>query len=176
MNEIERLPFAVRVGLANSFRAFLRNITSEPSVNELLVLAKSRDVALQVLQRVLSLSKLRVDFRYLHRFDIALATYLWILSRTYPEFATAGAEGTVYLPRTWWTEQVSGYILGEWSRRSNTPTSMSGGSSNANVSNVAASTARFLPDSLLGFAPAKSVLQVTSSSAESSALLRSDIE
>jgi len=181
MNEIERLRFAVRVGLANSFRAFLRNITSEPSVNELLVLAKSRDVALQVLQKVLSLSKLRVDFRYLHRFDIALATYLWILSRTYPEFATAGAEATAYLPRTWWTEQVSGYILGEWSRRSSTPTNIrvgniSGDLSNANVSNVAASTSRFLPDSLPGFAPAKGTLQVTSNATETSVLLRSDVK
>jgi hypothetical protein len=180
MNDIERLKFAVRVGLANSFRAFLRNISSEPSVNELLVLAKSRDVALQVLKRVLSLSKLRVDFRYSHRFDIALATYLWILSRTYPEFATAGAEATAYLPRTWWTEQVSGYILGEWSRRSSTPTNVSVGNipgelSSANVTNIAASTSRFLPDSILGFAPAKGALQVISSATETTVLQRPDV-
>jgi hypothetical protein len=179
MKEVEHLKFAVRIGLANSFRAFLRNISSEPSVDELLVLARSRDVALQILQRILSLSKLRVDFRYLHRFDIALATYLWVLSRTSPELAPAGAEATAYLPRTWWTEQVCKYILGDWSQKPATVTSVgvshiSGDLANVNTTNVAASTSLLFPESLLGFEPAKEPLQVNSKATETSVLLHTD--
>jgi len=173
MKDVEHLKFAVRVGLANSFRAFLRNISVEPSVNELLASSKSRDVGLQVLQRVLSLSKLRVDFRYLHRFDIALATYLWVLSRSFPDLARAGAEATAYLPRTWWTEQVCNYILGDWSQKPATVTSVganhiSGNLTNVDTSNVAASSSVFFPESLIGFEPAKESFAVSSPATETS--------
>lgn len=160
MKEVEHLKFAVRVGLANSFRAFLRNISSEPSVNELMVLGKSRGVALQTLQRVISLSKLRADFRYLNRFDIPLATYLWVLSRTFPELARAGAEASAYVPRTWWTEQVCRYILGDWSQKPSTVTAVglrktSGDLAAVSTANVAASSSVFFSESSLNFDPAR---------------------
>lgn len=177
MNEIERLQFAVRVGLANSFRVFLRNISSDTTVKELLAAAKSRDIASQILQRVFSLSRLRVDFRYLHRFDIALATYLWVLSRTFPELAAAGAEAAVSLPRTWWSEQVSRYVLQGLSGASNTPTDVHKvpvpNLQNVSVSNVAASGTQILPEALFGLVPAKEALQVTSGSTETSVLRQS---
>jgi hypothetical protein len=173
MNDIERLKFAVNVGLANSFRAFLRNINSEPSVSELLVLAGSREVALDVLKRLVSLSRLRVDFRYLNRFDVPMATYLWVLSRTFPELARAGAEATADLPRTWWADQVCGYILGDWSQKPAASTSagvtiMSGDLTNVNTTNVAATTSRFSIEPLPGFETSKESSQVKSDADESS--------
>lgn len=154
MNEIEQLKFAVRVGVANSFRIFLRNISGEQSVRVLLAATQSRDIALQVLEKVIFLSNLRVDYRYLNRFDIPLATYLWILSRSFPDLAGAGAEACAKLPRTWWAEHVTNYILGHWERRSTTPTSAStvgGGFPNVNTSNVAAHTSKFFSESPNGF-------------------------
>jgi len=181
MKEIEHLKFAVHVGLANSFRAFLRNISNEHSVKQLLASAKTRDVAQQVLQRVLSLSKMGVDFRYLNRFDIPLATYLWILSRAHPDLSTAGAEATAHLPRTWWTEQVSRYILEEFSKKSDTSTNVfiSGYQAtdfqNVNTSNVAASTARFLPEPLFDSVSADKSVRVSTSTGENYVFLDSDL-
>lgn len=155
MKIIEEPKFATRMSLANSFRIFLRTISSDPAVNDLLVSAKSRDAALTIWKRLVSLAEQRTDFRYLNRFDVALATYLWILSRTQPDLARAAAEKTGNLPRTWWTEQVSGYLLGEWLQKTPATTSyqvhMTRGI-NVNTSNVAASSETFLSDTLSGSA------------------------
>jgi hypothetical protein len=150
MNEVEQLEFAVRVGVANSFRAFLRNVSEEEPVKELLAQSAANDVGLKILQRVLSLTKLRVDFRYLHRFDIAIATYLWVLARSFPDLARGAAEATANLPRVWWTEQVGNYILRDWSRKSTSVTNTSlipPSFTNFSTSNTTASTAVFLPES-----------------------------
>ncbi len=179
MSEIERMPFALRLALSNSFRAFLRNISNEPAVKDLLASAQSREVALQLLQKILSLSKLRVDFRYLHRFDIPLATYLWILSRTHPNFANTGAEVGIYVPRTWWTEQVARYILEEFFSKSDTPknllVSRHGVLSDVNTTNVAASTSRFTAEPLPGFVPTEQVKWTTKSTGEGSTVRHSDL-
>ena len=181
MKDVEGLDFAVRAGLANSFRAFLRNISSEPTVVTLLDVAKSRDVALEILQRIISLSKLRVDFRYVHRFDIALATYLWVLSRTSLELARAGAEAAASLPRIWWTEQVCGYILGEWAKKPATTTRIdvshpSGEFTSASTTNVAAVTTSILfSSSLLDFTPAKGSSEVRSSTEAASVVQHTDM-
>jgi hypothetical protein len=181
MKDIERPEFAVRVGLANSFRTFLRNIGSEPAVTRLLSLAKSRDVASEILRRIFSLSKLPVDIRYSHRFDTPLATYLWVLSRTFPDLARAGAETTGNLPRTWWTEQLCGYILGEWSQRPIGVTGIGvvhtpGDLANVNTTNVATSTSTFFPSSQVDFVPAKQSIEVTSSGDASSVVQHTETD
>jgi hypothetical protein len=135
-------------------------------------LATSEDGALQILQRVLSLSKLRVDYRYAHPFDIPLATYLWVLSRTSPDLAQAGAEVAVDLPRMWWSEQVCRYILGGWTQKPTTVgvRRMSADSANADTSNVAAgSTSLFFSDSQHGFPPAKESIKVNVNADQTSA-------
>ena len=176
ITEIERLPFAVRVGLANSFRTFLRNISSEPVVKDVLAKAHSREVAIQLMQRVSSLSTLRVDLRYLHRYDIALATYLWILSRTFPELASAGAEAVAAVPRTWWAEQVSRYILDGVATRSITGTNIQAGygTQNLSSSNVASSTTQFVPSATFGFVAPQGLLTVTSSDTQTSVVRQSN--
>jgi len=171
MKEIERLRFAVNVGLANSFRAFLRNIGTEPSVRDLLALAESREIAFEILKRLILLSRLRVDSRYVNRFDVPLATYLWILSRTSPDLARAGAEATADLPRTWWADQVSGYILGDWSQRPSDSTSagttvITGDAASSNTTNVSATTSRFSLEPPSEFEAAKELSQVRSDSGE----------
>jgi len=175
--EIESLPFAVRVGLANSFRTFLRNISSEQAVKDLLAKADSREIAVQLMQRVSSLSTLSVDLRYLHRYDISLATYLWILSRTkFPELAAAGAEATALVPRTWWADQVSRYILNGFATRSNTGTNIQAGygTQNMSSSNVSSSSAQFVPSASLGFMAPQRALTVTSSGTQTSVVRQSD--
>jgi hypothetical protein len=168
IKDIEHPGFAARVGLANSFRAFLRNISDEPSVVELLALTQARVAAQQVFERIISLSKIRGDIRFLHRFDIPLATYLWVLSRTSPDLARAGAEAAAYLPRTWWTEQVSNFILGEWSQKSIVSSTgrdvISGGVAhlNTNTSNVASSSSVFFPESPIDFEPEKESVRIDS--------------
>jgi len=179
MADIEGLKFAVRVGLANSFRAFLRNASGEPSVGELLDLARSRNAALEIWKRVVSLSKLRSDFRYVNRFDLALATYLWILSRTFPELARAGAEAAADLPRTWWTEQVCQFILGEWSQKPTTVASsgarhVAGNLASINTSNVASSSSIFFPNTVLDFAPAVEANQASSAVEETLVVINID--
>jgi hypothetical protein len=150
MAQIERLQFAVSVGLANSFRVFLRSISSDKVVKELLASAASRKVAAEILQKILSLSSLGVDFRYLNRYDIPLAAYLWVLSRTHPELAIAGAEAIARLPRTWWAQQVARYVLEGLSNKATTASSsytvvVPPGSSSVTTSNVTATNAQFFP-------------------------------
>jgi hypothetical protein len=173
--EIESLPFAVRVGLANSFRTFLRNISSEQVVRDLLGRADSRAVGMQLMQRVSSLSTLSVDLRYLHRYDISLATYLWILSRTVPELAAAGAEATAAVPRTWWAEQVARYILDGAATRSDTGSDiqLGYGTQNLSSSNVASSTAQFVPSTTFGFVAPQRSLTVASSGTQTSVVQQS---
>lgn len=179
IKEIEHLRFAVRVGLANSFRAFLKNISAEPSVIELLSRAnESRDIPQQVLNRILELSRVRGDIRYLHRSDIALATYLWILSRTSRDLARAGADAIANLPRTWWAEQVSNYVLGEWSRTSTASSRESNvtvmGVAHQNTSNVAASNSVFFPGPSVDFQPSKELAQTTSTSTTEASFPKGD--
>lgn len=165
-NEIEHLKFAAHVGTANSFRIFLRNISEEKAIKDLLALTKSRDVGLKILDRIVSLSKLKTDFKYMNRFDIPLAAYLWVLSRTFPDLALAGAEVCVKLPRIWWAERVTDYVLGKWTQKPATGTSTGVLYTsptyplNTNTTNAAAHTSIFLADSLFTSAPMKDSLDV----------------
>jgi hypothetical protein len=153
MRTIEQQKFSMQMSMANSFRMFLRNLNSHPAVKTLLDSAKSRDVALTIWKRLLSLAEQRGDFRYLNRFDVPLATYLWVLARTQPDLAQSAAEKTGFIARTWWTEQVSAYLLGQWPQKTATTTSTQfrvTGNINANTSNVTASSEIFLSDTLSG--------------------------
>ncbi len=175
MNEIERLPFAARIGLANSFQRFLRNISRDPIVVELLEAAKSSDVAFRCLQRVQELSKLKVDFRYLHRYDIALATYLWILLRTSSEYARIGAGTVANVPRTWWADQVSRYILEETSTQSSTATDSKVSyattvPTTGNISTVSSSDAMYFSDAASTYCIQGGVSQATSTATKHSTL------
>lgn len=156
MREIEHSKFAVRVGLSNSFRVFLRNISEDPQVANLLTLSKSSEVASAISQRVAELSRLGVDYRYLHLFDIPIATYLWILSRSSPDLARVAAEVTANLPRTWWTDKITHYILEDWSKKSSTSTRTGvivTGGAHSNTSNVASGMSAFLSPSAGSLSP-----------------------
>ena len=114
---IESPEFPARVGLANSYRLFLRNIAREPAATELVALCESPNNALRVLERVNWLRRLGGDIRYLNRFDAALAVYVWVLSRTQPDLAAAAAEAVAAVPRTWWADQTARHVLSEVQRR-----------------------------------------------------------
>jgi len=149
ISEIERMDFSARLGLANSFQVFLRNISNDPSVKAVLDSTKSPENSQRVLQRVLSLASLKTDFRYLNRYDVPLATYLWVLSRASPALAAVAAEACSNLPRTWWTEQVVRYILDDVSKRTSTPTDVQKQYSSEKLptivtSSLSTSTAQFL--------------------------------
>ena len=119
-------------------------------MKDLLALAASREVASEILQKILSLSRLGVDFRYLNRYDVPLATYLWVLSRTHPELAIAGAEAIARLPRTWWAQQVARYVLDGVSRKATASTSnvlfAQTGQTSETTSNAKAMNFQFIPE------------------------------
>ena len=110
----------------------------------------------------------------MNRYDIPLATYLWVLSRTFPDLALASAEVCVKLPRTWWAERVTDYILGEWPQKPATATSagvLYSPPTNTlitNTTNVAARTSIFLADPLSASAPAGDSVQVRLETTETS--------
>lgn len=150
MDQIERLQFTVNIGLANSFRVFLRNIASNSAVRELLSLARSEEVGAAILRRVLFLTDLRSDFRYLNRYDIPLATYLWVLSRTQPDFAVAAASAVADLPRTWWADQTARHVLSQAQSQTGAPSDVAllgviPDARSFNASNVVSGTSVFSP-------------------------------
>ncbi len=111
---IESQAFSARVNVASDLSTLLRAVLAESAVAELILLLgrqDGQDVAFRLLRRTVTLVAERVNYRYEHPRDAAIATYVWLLSGSYPLLAMVAAEAAVLVSRSWWASRVAEYIL-----------------------------------------------------------------
>ena len=109
---IESPRSAARLNLASGSEHFLRLLSLDPNVRELLSNARTRSQAEEVLQRLLQLAQNCVDRRYENPFDAAMAAYLLVLQSTYPNLSRIAAEAVLATARNcWWGERLAKEVL-----------------------------------------------------------------
>src|SRR6266404_2381083 len=108
---IESHGFSARVNAASDLSTFLRAVLAESAVAELILLLGRQDVAFKILRRTVALVAEKVNYRYEHPRDAAIATYLWLLSDRYPLLAKAAAEAAILISRSWWASRTAERIL-----------------------------------------------------------------
>ena len=99
---------AARLNVASGSEHFLRLLSQDPVVRELLADATIRSQAEDVLRRLLHLAQQCVDPRYENPFASALAAYLLVLHSTHLDLARIAAEAVRATARNcWWAERTA---------------------------------------------------------------------
>ena len=111
VTEIENDAYSARVNVASDFRTFLRAVIAEKATVELIRLIREQRTAFRLVGRTLQLARQRVDYRYEHPRDAAIATYVWLLAGRDPLLARIAAEAAEAVPKLWWASQVADVVL-----------------------------------------------------------------
>ena len=109
---IEGPEFATEFGVVASRRQFDREILRDERVRALLTkLYADKSAQECVASRLQFLSSLRVDIRFTHPYDIAIAIYLRTLDIVATEIAEALAPTVAALPNVWWSRPLTISLL-----------------------------------------------------------------
>src|SRR5438876_11852665 len=105
--EFESPGFSARVNVVSGYNQFLRAIASQPEVSGLLEGLQSSDSLIELLIHVLELAARATDEGYENPNDVALATYLWVLSMSDPAATQFAAEEVRQCRRCWWARKLA---------------------------------------------------------------------
>ena len=107
LEAIENRETAVRLNVANDWRAFYRGILGSPEVRALdrfLALPATADA---VLKRVRSLAEREIDPRYENMWDVALTIYVVMLMRRNPVVGRMALQVAQGARQCWWVYQAA---------------------------------------------------------------------
>jgi hypothetical protein len=110
MSDVESLGFSARVNIASSYGVFRSVLEDSEAVGFLLSQTESTDACLELLWRIQSLSE-EVEEHYRHRYDAALAAYVFVLSQKHEGVARTAARNLVRRDDMWWARIISGHLL-----------------------------------------------------------------
>jgi hypothetical protein len=111
--KIESAAFAARINLASGYSQFLKILAIQPESTELLSRVHHLDQAEACLRQALRCSRMTVDTRFENRFDVALATYIWVLYRCHPDLATIAAISCESSYACWWSRHLAREVLAQ---------------------------------------------------------------
>lgn len=109
--EIESHEFVARVNVASDFRTFLRAVAEQKVIHVLSQELAASENRQYVLNRVLELSRRKVDLRYENPWDTALTAYVWLLNVKDWDLAKIAAEAAARAPQCWWATKMAHHIL-----------------------------------------------------------------
>jgi hypothetical protein len=108
MEKIEGHRFSALANLASEFGTFLRILADQPEVKTLLEAMKTEPGRTpEVLRRLLELADSSVEEDSEHPADVAMATYLWLLSLKDSEMSEIGAEAILECKQCWWSRKMA---------------------------------------------------------------------
>jgi len=119
MAEIESRNFSARMSVATDTGMFLKILEHDRTVNDLLEELGHIGQARSLVHRVFALLTERVDVRFRNPHDVAIAVFLWALTRRQEEYGKIAAQTAEDLcVRYWWTPKItkliaSGALSGE---------------------------------------------------------------
>lgn len=112
VERIEGTEFAVELGVASLAETFVRGLQAQQEVADLyLALRTDSDRKYKLMDRVDALARREPDVRYDNRWDIPLATYVWVLDRIDPPLASIAAERVLSVRNLWWARHVANLVL-----------------------------------------------------------------
>ena len=107
LDEVEAPTTAASFNVVSGFKSFVRAVSTSDLFRRLSKDARANDgAAAQVLGRILRLSQLAVDSRYENPNDVAIATYLIVLSLTTADLYAAAVEAVGATRNCWWAAQI----------------------------------------------------------------------
>jgi hypothetical protein len=110
--QIESNTFAARVNIASGFRVFRRAMAEDENINALISYTMQYpNQGQDVYQRLVSLLTAHDNPQYMHRYDSAVAGYLYALSITHPSLAISAAQQVIQTPKLWWALKTAKYLL-----------------------------------------------------------------
>jgi len=91
---------------------FIRSLKSSGELTNLIsLLREDKNLVNDVVFRIARLVKRNFDFRYENPFDVAIASYAWALSETYPTIDKMIASQITNTKQIWWTREIAKYIF-----------------------------------------------------------------
>lgn len=110
-SEIESLESASQLNVASGFRVFREILEIQPTSQELIEIINSvPSYSQNVFNRFLELIDANASPGYAHSEDVALATYLYILSQTNQHLAIQAVHQALNTPQLWWARLMAVYI------------------------------------------------------------------
>ncbi|MFI5455642.1 MAG: hypothetical protein ACHRXM_09340 [Isosphaerales bacterium] len=111
MNElsetIESHRFSAFVNVASDFDHFLQSLASMPETRGLLIHLTAPSARRIVLERLRAVTVRDIDPEYENPWDVALATYLWVLWTTDASLAALGREHVLSSRNCWWSRKLA---------------------------------------------------------------------
>ena len=108
---IESHEFSAIVNLASDVKTFERILSSEIPLRELTQQMRNAEVRTAAYQRALALVADRGEEGHEHRWDSALAAYLWLLADTDVSLARLVATRVAAAPGCWWARKMAAKVL-----------------------------------------------------------------
>jgi hypothetical protein len=109
--KIESYDFAAYVGIASDLRIFFIAASEQAVVKELIEALDSQDTLQALFFRIYLLSQQDIAEDYRHPHDIALAIYLWLISKKELKLAKLAADCTLQAKNLFWARKVIEMIL-----------------------------------------------------------------
>lgn len=105
---IEQPNYSAMVNLASGYKQFVKAIQKMDDCELLLKLASiSPDTCRAISTRLDQVCARPIDEEHENPWDAALATYLWVLSKTDAPLATTGAERLRSCRNCWWSQRLA---------------------------------------------------------------------
>jgi hypothetical protein len=106
LTRIESQSLAAQVAVVGGLRPFVRALRATEPVRALSAAVRDeKDLAWQVLGRLIELTRLRIDARYENPNDVAMAAYVMVLSAAPSLFAMA-VDAVLSAQNVWWATQL----------------------------------------------------------------------
>lgn len=107
LENIESIGFAAEANIASNLSTFIRIIGATEAIRTLEADPELSKKTHGLASRALELCLRSPDLRYRHRWDVALATYIWMLGIHNPQNARIMSQIVQRLPRCWWASQIA---------------------------------------------------------------------
>jgi hypothetical protein len=106
-DRLEAPDVSAAANLASRYDQFLAVICSLTETRELLSRLSDPQCAVDTLVRVYDLTSRKVDEAYENPWDVALATYVWVLAQKWPTLGWLAAKRVMRCPNCWWAHRVA---------------------------------------------------------------------
>ena len=110
ISKIESDEFAAHANLNSGISSFIGFLSSSEDVEDLRFCSGSKVVTEAIATRMTELAEIQPDYRYLHPYDVPLATYLYVLEKLDPNFAVTVRPLVSGTSNTWWASHLAGLV------------------------------------------------------------------
>src|SRR5665213_64122 len=100
---IESIEYDCECGLSSDVQVLKHNLDNSPKVQQLVELCKDRVVAVFMLGHMLDITTKKIDVEYRNPWEMAVTTYLYVITRARPELTQPAVAAAWRLKNGYWT-------------------------------------------------------------------------